>query len=83
MLFLFEDGRFLGIERHTFFVVHGVVYFVLNDNGGFKVPCGWSEEFNDGINFKIVALFLKHGDQSSIKGKLYAMFLTDTHQFLQ
>ena len=83
LLFLFEDGRFLGIERHTFFVVHGVVYFVLNDNGGFKVPCGWSEEFNDGINFKIVALFLKHGDQSSIKGKLYAMFLTDTHQFLQ
>ena len=82
LLFLFEDCGFLGVERHAFFVVHGVVDFVFDDDGGFKVTCGWSEEFNDGVDFKIVALFLKHCDQSSIKGELDSMFLTDAHQFL-
>ena len=83
LLFLFEYGWFLGVERYTFLVVHGVVNFVLDDDGGFDVPGGWPEEFYDSIDFKVIALLLKHGDQSSIKGKLNAVFLPDTHQLLQ
>ena len=70
--------RFCGADWDSFLEWDCIVYFVLEDDRGLDVS-GWrSEHLNKCVDLEIGCLLFDHGDESCIKGEIYAMFLFDT-----
>ena len=83
LLFLSENSRLCSLHRNSLLKTHCVIDLVLNDDRSLDVP-GWRpEHLDDSIHLKIVALLLKHSNQSSIKGELYSMLASDAHELFK